>query len=163
MTTTELYSGYTAEGKPSSRVLRPPGGGSSNIFGGAEPTPQQQVRQQMPAQEQNQSPSNPTTDAKQAYQKNKPSGKVKYNPITGEEYPADYGQKMKNKDEEEQEKEDEESDEKQNDNAESSNTPDENNSSEEKPTTAPAPAEQAPSPLVQKVRQPPGGKSSGLW
>jgi hypothetical protein len=61
------------------RVLRPPGGGSSNIFGGAEPeAPKQQVRREMAQQSpatQTQSPSNPTTDANNEYQKNKPKGK----------------------------------------------------------------------------------------
>lgn len=68
------------------RVLRPPGGGSSNIFGGAEPTPQQQVRQEagqqgntQPNTQQVSSPSNPTLDAKQEYHRNKPKrGKLSY-------------------------------------------------------------------------------------
>ncbi|CAI9734786.1 Hypothetical predicted protein [Octopus vulgaris] len=34
MTSTEIRSGYS-ENKPSSRVLKPPGGGESNIFGPA--------------------------------------------------------------------------------------------------------------------------------
>nr|XP_011426677.2 jupiter microtubule associated homolog 1 isoform X8 [Crassostrea gigas] len=34
MTTTSTFSGMEKDTKPSSRVLRPPGGGSSNIFGG---------------------------------------------------------------------------------------------------------------------------------
>ncbi|KAK3520694.1 hypothetical protein QTP70_030570 [Hemibagrus guttatus] len=34
MTSTNTYQGLEDSGKPSSRVLRPPGGGSSNIFGG---------------------------------------------------------------------------------------------------------------------------------
>ncbi|XP_052279025.1 uncharacterized protein LOC127877331 isoform X2 [Dreissena polymorpha] len=75
MSTTELYSGYTADGKPSSRVLRPPGGGSSNIFG-TEPTPQQQPRQEGRREQQQQPPSNPTQDAQQEYQKNKPKGRA---------------------------------------------------------------------------------------
>lgn len=59
------------------RVLRPPGGGSSNIFGDAEATPQQQVRQeqQQEASQQQATASNPTLDAKQEYQRNKPKGK----------------------------------------------------------------------------------------
>lgn len=36
MTTTSTYQGLGEDTKPTSRVLRPPGGGSSNIFG-AEP------------------------------------------------------------------------------------------------------------------------------
>ncbi|KAL4230470.1 Hematological and neurological expressed 1-like [Mactra antiquata] len=76
MTTTELYSGYGADGKPSSRVLRPPGGGSSNIFGGPDPTPQEQVRrEQQQAPQGQQGPANPTVDAQQEYQRNKPQGK----------------------------------------------------------------------------------------
>lgn len=41
MTTTNMFQGL-GEGKNSSRVLRPPGGGSSNIFGGGDPEPPQQ-------------------------------------------------------------------------------------------------------------------------
>uniref|UniRef100_A0A8C2DCM0 Jupiter microtubule associated homolog 2 n=1 Tax=Cyprinus carpio TaxID=7962 RepID=A0A8C2DCM0_CYPCA len=36
MTTTNMFQGLDSSGKPSSRVLRPPGGGSSNLFGGYE-------------------------------------------------------------------------------------------------------------------------------
>lgn len=62
------------------RVLRPPGGGSSNIFGDPEPVApkqqvQQEIAQQSPAAQQTQSPANPTADAKNEYQKNKPKGK----------------------------------------------------------------------------------------
>ncbi|XP_060585960.1 microtubule-associated protein Jupiter-like isoform X2 [Ruditapes philippinarum] len=279
MTTTDLYSGYTADGKPSSRVLRPPGGGSSNIFGGAEPeAPREQVRREMAQQSpatQTQSPSNPTTDANNEYQKNKPkgkaeapfamfqesgkhsapsqfdkcdtesqndadfrcysvteyrnavatnaairqkahgaatgafnpitheenqgssgckeydqrkihpqqvirnqqnqeqpvrmvrgqgnnnTGKVQYNPITGEEYPADYGQ-QKGEEKEEQEKNEDEETEKDKDESTDSPT-DENNSATEQQEATPAPVvETTPAPF-QKVRQPPGGKSSGLW
>ncbi|XP_060585963.1 microtubule-associated protein Jupiter-like isoform X5 [Ruditapes philippinarum] len=223
MTTTDLYSGYTADGKPSSRVLRPPGGGSSNIFGGAEPeAPREQVRREMAQQSpatQTQSPSNPTTDANNEYQKNKPKGKaeapfamfqesgkhsapsqfdkcdtesqndadfrcysvteyrnavatnaairqkahgaVQYNPITGEEYPADYGQ-QKGEEKEEQEKNEDEETEKDKDESTDSPT-DENNSATEQQEATPAPVvETTPAPF-QKVRQPPGGKSSGLW
>lgn len=39
MTSTNTFQGMDEGAKPSSRVLRPPGGGSSNIFGAAE-TPQ---------------------------------------------------------------------------------------------------------------------------
>ncbi|XP_045205616.1 putative uncharacterized protein DDB_G0291608 isoform X2 [Mercenaria mercenaria] len=80
MTTTELYSGYSADGKSSSRVLRPPGGGSSNIFGAPEPpAPKEQVQQEMAQQSstaQTQSPSNPTAEANEGYQKNKPKGRA---------------------------------------------------------------------------------------
>ncbi|ESN92512.1 hypothetical protein HELRODRAFT_194221 [Helobdella robusta] len=37
MTSTNIFSGNFAD-KPSSRVLKPPGGGNSNIFGGADDT-----------------------------------------------------------------------------------------------------------------------------
>ncbi|XP_062840729.1 jupiter microtubule associated homolog 2 [Trichomycterus rosablanca] len=36
MTSTNMFQGLDEGSKPSSRVLRPPGGGSSNIFGGYE-------------------------------------------------------------------------------------------------------------------------------
>ncbi|KAK7130542.1 hypothetical protein R3I94_015874 [Phoxinus phoxinus] len=36
MTSTNMFQGLETSGKPSSRVLRPPGGGSSNLFGGFE-------------------------------------------------------------------------------------------------------------------------------
>ncbi|XP_015255486.1 PREDICTED: hematological and neurological expressed 1-like protein [Cyprinodon variegatus] len=36
MTSTNMFQGLDTGGKPSSRVLRPPGGGSSNLFGGYE-------------------------------------------------------------------------------------------------------------------------------
>ncbi|XP_045205617.1 microtubule-associated protein Jupiter-like isoform X3 [Mercenaria mercenaria] len=223
MTTTELYSGYSADGKSSSRVLRPPGGGSSNIFGAPEPpAPKEQVQQEMAQQSstaQTQSPSNPTAEANEGYQKNKPKGRaeapfamfaesgkssapsqfdncdtssqndadfrcysvtdyrnaiaqnaavkdrahgaVQYNPITGEEYPAGYGQQKK-EDEEEQEKDENEESEK--DSNESNTTPtDVNNTSTEKTEPSPAPTVQSPPAPIQKVRQPPGGKSSGLW
>lgn len=39
MTTTNLFQGMDPDAKPSSKVLRPPGGTSSNIFGGYEDTP----------------------------------------------------------------------------------------------------------------------------
>ncbi|XP_036393518.1 jupiter microtubule associated homolog 2-like [Megalops cyprinoides] len=38
MTSTNTFQGMDASAKPSSRVLRPPGGGSSNIFGGGDET-----------------------------------------------------------------------------------------------------------------------------
>ncbi|XP_076446625.1 uncharacterized protein LOC143283994 isoform X1 [Babylonia areolata] len=44
MTTTSTFSGMNEEAKPSSRVLRPPGGGSSNIFGTPDPTPAASAR-----------------------------------------------------------------------------------------------------------------------
>ncbi|XP_052279026.1 jupiter microtubule associated homolog 1-like isoform X3 [Dreissena polymorpha] len=208
MSTTELYSGYTADGKPSSRVLRPPGGGSSNIFG-TEPTPQQQPRQEGRREQQQQPPSNPTQDAQQEYQKNKPKGRaeapfasfaesgktsqptqfnkcdeesqneadfrsysvtayreaivqneairqrargqVQYNPITGEEYPANYGQQQNPEKKKEEETDPEE----------------EKNDTQNVANSTPAgdavkPASNPTSDFV-KVRQPPGGKSSGLW
>uniref|UniRef100_A0A8C4R1R7 Microtubule-associated protein Jupiter n=1 Tax=Eptatretus burgeri TaxID=7764 RepID=A0A8C4R1R7_EPTBU len=39
MTTTTTYKGFGGEDKPSSRILKPPGGGSSDIFGGHQPMP----------------------------------------------------------------------------------------------------------------------------
>ncbi|XP_061556356.1 jupiter microtubule associated homolog 2 [Phycodurus eques] len=36
MTSTNMFQGFDSGSKPSSRVLRPPGGGSSNLFGGYE-------------------------------------------------------------------------------------------------------------------------------
>uniref|UniRef100_A0A3Q3WN22 Uncharacterized protein n=1 Tax=Mola mola TaxID=94237 RepID=A0A3Q3WN22_MOLML len=36
MTSTNMFQGMDTSAKPSSRVLRPPGGGSSNLFGGYE-------------------------------------------------------------------------------------------------------------------------------
>ncbi|KAF7652633.1 hypothetical protein LDENG_00094170 [Lucifuga dentata] len=36
MTSTNMFQGLDTASKPSSRVLRPPGGGSSNLFGGLE-------------------------------------------------------------------------------------------------------------------------------
>lgn len=39
MTTTNVFQGMDSDAKNSSRVLRPPGGGSSNIFGTPEPPP----------------------------------------------------------------------------------------------------------------------------
>uniref|UniRef100_UPI00358FCC60 jupiter microtubule associated homolog 2-like isoform X2 n=1 Tax=Myxine glutinosa TaxID=7769 RepID=UPI00358FCC60 len=39
MTTTTSYEGFGGEDKPSSRILKPPGGGSSDIFGGRQPVP----------------------------------------------------------------------------------------------------------------------------
>ncbi|KAM4634408.1 jupiter microtubule associated homolog 2 isoform 1-T1 [Polymixia lowei] len=36
MTSTNMFQGLDSGAKPSSRVLRPPGGGSSNLFGGYE-------------------------------------------------------------------------------------------------------------------------------
>ncbi|KAJ8298218.1 hypothetical protein KUTeg_024749 [Tegillarca granosa] len=45
MTTTSTQVGITGDEKPTSRVLRPPGGGSSNIFGVQEDEPRQAQRQ----------------------------------------------------------------------------------------------------------------------
>ncbi|CAL1545210.1 unnamed protein product [Lymnaea stagnalis] len=42
MTTTSTFQGMNTDSKPSSRVLNPPGGGSSNIFGGYEDNSAQQ-------------------------------------------------------------------------------------------------------------------------
>ncbi|XP_036408993.1 jupiter microtubule associated homolog 2 [Megalops cyprinoides] len=39
MTSTNMYQGLDEDAKPSSRVLRPPGGGSSNLFGGCDEEP----------------------------------------------------------------------------------------------------------------------------
>lgn len=62
-------------------MLQPPGGGSSNIFGGPEPTPQQQVKKEQekpvePSQQGEQA--NPTADAQGEYQKNKPKARGIY-------------------------------------------------------------------------------------
>nr|XP_015215374.1 PREDICTED: hematological and neurological expressed 1-like protein [Lepisosteus oculatus] len=40
MTSTNMFQGLESSGKPSSRVLRPPGGGSSDLFGVSENTSQ---------------------------------------------------------------------------------------------------------------------------
>ncbi|KAK7097780.1 hypothetical protein V1264_004709 [Littorina saxatilis] len=45
MSTTSTFSGLTDEAKPSSRVLRPPGGASSNIFGAPDPAPAASAKQ----------------------------------------------------------------------------------------------------------------------
>ncbi|XP_052794214.1 protein kinase 4-like [Mya arenaria] len=306
MTTTNLYSGYNEAGKSSSRVLQPPGGGSSNIFGGPEPTPQQQanraVQQQYEGEQQQQyqggqqqqyqggqqqqyqggqqhgGGANPHMDAKEEYQRNKPKGraeapfasfdesgkhsrptqfdkcddssqndadfrsysvtayrdalaqnqaiklrasgqaagsfnpithaeggnesnqqpqrpphqqqsrpapvdagdeqprrmvrgqnnqpkKVQYNPITGEEYPADYGQQNEedNKGEEAEKTTVEDSD-SQNARSTPTETPTEAAPSEEEvPAQEEVNTLPAPKPTSVRVRQPPGGKSSGLW
>lgn len=102
MTTTSTQVGISGDEKPTSRVLRPPGGASSNIFGGSDDGPRNAQRQQpisnvfggeaneppqktKPQQQathsnifgeqQQESPSAPQ-------QKQKPQGA--YNPITGE-------------------------------------------------------------------------------
>lgn len=112
MTTTELYSGYEPGNKSSSRVLNPPGGKSNNIFGGGEDTNQSPNRrahqpaqhgQQAPppAQDQAQNQGRPAASGasrqegitpQQAAQNQKAKNRGKFNPITGEEYPDNYGQ-----------------------------------------------------------------------
>ncbi|XP_066544847.1 jupiter microtubule associated homolog 2 [Amia ocellicauda] len=47
MTSTNMFQGLESSGKPSSRVLRPPGGGSSNLFGAGEETSSQNKTHQM--------------------------------------------------------------------------------------------------------------------
>ncbi|KAK3099662.1 hypothetical protein FSP39_007658 [Pinctada imbricata] len=49
MTTTDVFQGMSSEAKPSSRVIRPPGGGSSNIFGTNDADDKPQQRRQQPA------------------------------------------------------------------------------------------------------------------
>ncbi|XP_075033965.1 jupiter microtubule associated homolog 1 [Mixophyes fleayi] len=44
MTTTSMFSGLDPEGRSSSRILRPPGGGSSFSFGVGDQQPQQPAR-----------------------------------------------------------------------------------------------------------------------
>lgn len=150
MTTTDLYSGYDRDGKPTSRVLRPPGGGSSNIFGN-EPDPQQQLRQQeqTPVLDRNQNQSEPAArqpfqqqeDTRSANKARKPA----YNPITGEEYPDDYGKKRSQavKSEEEEDKNEETKEEK------------------STPTATATPGKNVRT--SSRVLQPPGGATTQLW
>ncbi|BFZ14458.1 hypothetical protein BsWGS_17496 [Bradybaena similaris] len=89
MTTTSTFQGLNTDNKPSSRVLNPPGGSSSNIFGVSDA--------QAPARSQDRNnsdsaghSSSPTVGPGQqqtaaAAQKSRPSRNA-FNPITGEPY-----------------------------------------------------------------------------
>lgn len=128
MTSTNLYSGYD-QGRPTSKVMAPPGGASSNIFGTdatSYAAPRQEKVQQetsnnrlfggdAPEQRMEYTAPKDEKSASAPAGVNTHAGKSRnhgaYNPITGEDYP-------------------------------------------DKASQAPA----------QRVRQPPGGKSSGpLW
>lgn len=107
MTSTNLYQGYD-QGRPTSKVMAPPGGASSNIFG-VEPYVPTGNEQRKPQQQQQSSDSRLFGgDAPEpSYQKQAPTGESKvvsapagvnthagnsrnhgaYNPITGEDYP----------------------------------------------------------------------------
>ncbi|KAH8330913.1 hypothetical protein KR067_008849 [Drosophila pandora] len=71
MTSTELKIGLTSSARPSSRVLKPPGGGHTNIF--SEPEPEVAVNAPRPKyNQQNSSNLNAcmgSTDANQAVEK----------------------------------------------------------------------------------------------
>jgi len=72
---TSNFQGYESCSRPTSRVLRPPGGGSSNIFGAPEPSVQVQAKPKVEEVVQ----IKPVEVEKPV-----PAAKVRRDPITGE-------------------------------------------------------------------------------
>jgi len=159
MTTTNVYQGMDESGKPTSRVLRPPGGGSSFTLGGGDDTPPRAPVAPLPAQP---SPAGTATLFKpeqenvEAYRdrlfgggqttevKKKAGGNPKnmgFNPITGIPHAS-----PEDKDEKEEK----------NNNAGGTYDPITGKELQE-------PKEQKAPHTSTRVRQPPGGASSGLW
>jgi len=83
MTTTELFSGMDANAKSSSRVLAPPGGASSNIFGGYQDDTQAKPKRPTDNDVFNQAsaPQAASPAHKDIRSRNQ---RQAYNPITGE-------------------------------------------------------------------------------
>ncbi|GFT63453.1 uncharacterized protein NPIL_660501 [Nephila pilipes] len=174
MTSTGFTVGLDGS-RNSSKVLKPPGGGSSDIFGTSQnPTNERQKNKEAASNTQNRlfggsdeinpvkkntsnifgsEPSAPPKSFKKPY--------VRRNPITGEEiemYPENYEKKGTNgKDE--------------SDASEQDNSVQETSVAPQQPSPPPAAAEEekkveAPSKPIQtsiRVRNPPGGKSSGIF
>ncbi|XP_076446627.1 uncharacterized protein LOC143283994 isoform X3 [Babylonia areolata] len=84
MTTTSTFSGMNEEAKPSSRVLRPPGGGSSNIFGTPDPTPAASARTTGKPADSGIFDASSDAASKGSAQRSARDGS--YNPITGSDY-----------------------------------------------------------------------------
>ncbi|XP_076468551.1 uncharacterized protein LOC143299233 [Babylonia areolata] len=85
MTTTSTFSGIQDESKTSSRVLKPPGGGSSNIFGPSDSSPSHKARPgACKPSEAGVFTSTSDSSMKSAAQRSARDGH--YNPITGADY-----------------------------------------------------------------------------
>jgi len=128
------------EAKPSSRVLAPPGGGSSNIFGGNDEAPVQRKSAAPKPQSDilNQGPPAPAPA-----QSAKPNPKIAYNPITGQPY--DTPKATASNEEKPEEKEEE----KKQPAAGDTDQKSEGTNSDNFRST--------------RVSQPPGGRSTALW
>lgn len=83
MTTTELFSGMDVDAKSSSRVLAPPGGASSNIFGDYQDDSQPKPKRPIDNDVFNQS-SAPQTASPAHKDIRSRNQRQAYNPITGE-------------------------------------------------------------------------------
>ncbi|KAK6173048.1 hypothetical protein SNE40_016582 [Patella caerulea] len=87
MTSTGINQGLGDEQKPTSRVLRPPGGGASNIFGGeADPPPKRQSQRAHVSQQPSQGQTKKLFGESDHVEKILPQTRGFYNPITGEAY-----------------------------------------------------------------------------
>lgn len=161
MTTTQLFSGMDVDAKSSSRVLAPPGGGSSNIFGhmqedtkpakASKPSDSDVLNQSEAPQPVAASPAH--KDIRSRNQRQGPISSTAYNPITGE--PIE--DPKKREEEEEAEKK-----------AASDSYKDHlagqpQSSVAAAAAAAPAPAEPSGEFRSTRVSQPPGGRSTKLW
>ncbi|BFZ24201.1 hypothetical protein BsWGS_27240 [Bradybaena similaris] len=88
MTTTHTFQGLNADNKPSSRVLNPPGGSSSNIFGFDDQPKKQDSAKIHPegATKGNDAASHAIPAATAGPQQKSGVPKSAFNPITGEPY-----------------------------------------------------------------------------
>lgn len=160
MTTTQLYSGLNSE-KNSSRVLRPPGGASSNIFGAAE----EQAAPAKPTRKQDNNIFGPPETAAQSPKKTQQAdsnifGDTAASPNKGASKTPEEEEEEKKKEQEEREREEKENKEKE---AAAGSNKTAKTTAGYNPITGEAykpPAQANPS---TRVRQPPGGASSGLW
>jgi len=133
------------DAKPSSRVLAPPGGGSSNIFGASNDEAPAQKRSAAPKSQSdvlNQGPP-PAPSAQPA----KPNQRIAYNPITGQPYDTPKATASTEEKPEDKEEKKEES---------AGDT--ENKAPEQK-----AEGTNSDNFRSTRVSQPPGGRSTALW
>ncbi|CAG5121895.1 unnamed protein product [Candidula unifasciata] len=87
MTTTHTFQGLNTDNKPSSRVLNPPGGSSSNIFGASDAQPQARNTARNNSDSSSQSASNAAGQVQNTAATNKSrASRNAFNPITGEPY-----------------------------------------------------------------------------
>ncbi|XP_005102887.1 jupiter microtubule associated homolog 1 [Aplysia californica] len=170
MTTTSTFQGMDTDSRNSSRVLNPPGGASSNIFGGnTEDTPPQKKQQLRNADNVNRGSNdifNQGPVGGSAAQDKGRNQRGAYNPITGQPYdtpkPQAAAQPAVSQPEPKQSevKVAEASGSEAAKSVEASPPP----ANDPKPSAAqPAPAVVSQEHTSTRVSQPPGGRSTKLW